>query len=95
MISKKYSFNFSSLVIKNIYLSVILFFYSNINYADTYEHYSDDAILDIGESARNMTTALMGISDLWLSIATIAGIGFLFASMIKYHTHRKNPQQGR
>lgn len=48
---------------------------------------------DFGSDSSNMAQALFSISNLWLAIATIAGLGFLFVGVVKYHEHRKNPIQ--
>lgn len=49
--------------------------------------------LGIGDVADNISKALLGASKLWLTVASIIGIGFLCAAFFKLHEHRKNPQQ--
>lgn len=59
---------------------------------DNFE-YIDDRPSTLGSAAKNISNALMGISDLWLAVASIAGLGLIVASIAKFHMHRKNPQQ--
>lgn len=47
----------------------------------------------LGEGSKNVAGALFDISNLWLAVAMIAGIGFLFVAIVKYFDHRKNPTQ--
>ncbi len=47
----------------------------------------------LGDGSRNVASALFDISNLWMAVAMIAGVGFLFVGIVKYFEHRKNPVQ--
>lgn len=48
---------------------------------------------DIGDTSYKLASTLFGISNLWLAIGAVAGVAFLFITIIKYFEFRKNPQQ--
>jgi hypothetical protein len=82
-------------MLKNLKLLIfsIVYMASSMSYAGIYGENLRNSTPDIGESSNNIAVALLGVSNLWLAVATIAGIGFLFVGIVKYHEHKKNPQQ--
>lgn len=47
----------------------------------------------IGMVAANIADALFSISSLMLAVCMITGFSFIITAAIKFHQHRRNPQQ--
>lgn len=77
----------------NILVLLIFTYLSAASYAGIYGDQPRGTAPNLGDASHNLASALLGISDLWLAVATIAGVGFFFIALIKYYEHRKNPQQ--
>lgn len=74
------------------FIAYITYFGFNNSYA-IYGQRAGGKQQSLGEGSRNVAGALFDISNLWLAVAMIAGIGFLFVGIVKYFEHRKNPIQ--
>lgn len=68
--------------------------FANLSYAKHHlEVPKQKKPLGIGDVADNISRALLGASKLWITMASIIGVGFLCAAFFKFHEYKKNPQQ--